>query len=65
MIKTKTEEERENKIRAEIEDLTREIIQRETKLENYTKRIDRLPASRIENLKEMVDQREMLHSYIE
>jgi hypothetical protein len=57
MIQTKEEETREAKIRAEIEELTRTIIQEDWLIENIQKKINRLPISRIKDLKWMVAER--------
>ena len=57
MIQTKAEETREAKIRAEIEELTRAIIQEDWIIENIQKKINRLPISRIKDLKWMVAER--------
>lgn len=57
MIQTKEEETREAKIRAEIEELTRAIIQEDWIIENIQKKINRLPISRIKDLKWMVAER--------
>jgi uncharacterized coiled-coil protein SlyX len=51
MIQTKKEEAREAQIRSEIEELTRTIVQEESAIETLQRRIDRLPASRLKDLK--------------
>ena len=60
MIKTKIENEKENKIRDEIEALTKEIIQVTTKRDNLQRDIDRLPAKKLKFLKDMVNDRVQL-----
>jgi urease gamma subunit len=51
MIQTKAEEAKENKIRAELEELTRTIVQEDTVIENIQRKINKLPISRIKELK--------------
>ena len=57
MIQTKKEEAREAQIRAEIEELTRTIVQEDSAIETIQRRIDRLPASRLRDLKGLVAER--------
>jgi len=57
MIQTKAEETREAKIRSEIEELTRQIIQVETQIEDKQKEINRLPTNKLKYLKDMVNER--------
>ena len=57
MIKTKNEIEKENKIRLELEDLTKEIVQLEGKIEEKQKEINRLPAQKLKLLKWLVEER--------
>jgi hypothetical protein len=57
MIQTKEEETREAKIRAELEELTKEIVKEDTAIEYIQKRIDKLPASRFKDLKGLVNER--------
>lgn len=56
-MQTKTEQEREAKIRAELEELTRAIVQEDTAIENLQRKINRLPASRLKDLKWLVAER--------
>lgn len=68
MIKTKNEIEKENKIRLELEDLTKEIVQLESKIEEKQKEINRLPAQKLKLLKWLVEERVELEgrkSYLE
>lgn len=57
MIKTKTEIERDNKIRNEIEELTREIVQLDTKIESKQREINKLPSNKLKLLKWLVEER--------
>ena len=57
MIQTKKEEAREAQIRAELEELTRTIVQEDTVIENIQRKINKLPISRIKELKWMVAER--------
>ena len=57
MIQTQTEKDRETKIREEIEWLTREIVKEDTEIDNLQKKINRLPATRLKDLKGLVNER--------
>ena len=57
MIQTQNEKEREDKIRAVIEELTAQIVKEDTAIEYIQKRIDKLPASRFKDLKGLVNER--------
>jgi len=60
MIQTKAEEAKENKIRAELEELTKEIVWLESKIEDKQKEINRLPAHKLKFLRDLVNERGVL-----
>ena len=57
MIKTKSEIERDNKLRLELEELTLEINQLNTKIESKQREINRLPSCKLKLLKWLVEER--------
>ena len=60
MIQTKAEETKENKIRAELEELTKEIVWIESKIEDKQKEINKLPVHRLKFLRNLVNERSIL-----
>ena len=60
MIKTKNEIENENKIRLDLEELTKEIVWLESKIEEKQKEINRLPAHKLKFLRDLVNERSVL-----
>lgn len=60
MIETKAEEKRNAKIREELEGLTRELVQVDDKIESISRKIERLPDSKLDQLRGLVDERDRL-----
>jgi len=60
MIQTKAEEAKENKIRTELEELTKEIVWLDGKIEDKQKEINRLPAHKLKFLRDLVNERSVL-----
>lgn len=60
MIETKAEEKRNAKIREELEGLTRELVQIDDKIASISRKIERLPDSKLDQLRGLVDERDRL-----
>lgn len=65
MIQTKTEEERERKIRLELENITRELVKLNDDLDKIETKIVKLPYNKLEKLRPLSDEKWRIKSRID